>query len=78
MKAFDPLRTKVSPNFRALVRRLAASDPAPGSVRQYEAIESRLAIAGAKRRRRSSEPNRSTIQAAMLWIDRKAETVTSP
>ena len=38
-----PLRTQSSPSFTAVVVTAAASEPAPGSVRQYAAIISPLA-----------------------------------
>ena len=45
----------------------AASDPAPGSVRQYEARHSIVASRGSQADRRASHANSSIIQAHMLW-----------
>ena len=45
----------------------AASDPAPGSVRQYEARHSIVASRGSQADRRASHANSSIIHAHMLW-----------
>mmetsp|Transcript_13273 Transcript_13273/g.33852 ORF Transcript_13273/g.33852 Transcript_13273/m.33852 type:complete len:250 (+) Transcript_13273:562-1311(+) len=68
MNAFVPLRTQWSPSRRAVVASDAASDPAPGSVRQYEAKYSMLASLGTSAARTAGLPNESTIQHTMLWM----------
>ncbi|CAH0239245.1 hypothetical protein SRABI128_02637 [Microbacterium sp. Bi128] len=56
----------------------AASDPAPGSVRQYAPSCSIEISPGSHRSRCASSPYASIIHATMLWIVRYAVTVGSP
>src|SRR5262245_12456423 len=79
MKAFEPLMTYVElPSGLAVVRSAAASDPDPGSVRQYEAILAPEVSCGSHCARCSSLPNESIIHAHMLWIDINAAVATQP
>ena len=70
--SFWPLTTKRSPSRRAVVRRLARSDPASGSEKPWHQI-SPSRIAGRWRRRCSSVPAASSVEAAW-WIETKAST----
>lgn len=66
MNILLPFKTYESPSRTARVLREAASDPAPGSVKQYEAKCSMLTSLGRISWRNSSLPNVSTIHAHML------------
>ena len=46
IKVLEPFRIYLSPFFTAVVRKEAASDPAPGSVRPMQPIHSPLASFG--------------------------------
>ena len=70
--SFCPLTTKRSPSRRAVVRRLARSEPASGSENPWHQI-SPSRMAGRCRRRCSSVPATSSVDAAW-WIDTKAST----
>ena len=62
IQAFSPLSTQKSPSRRAVVLRLPASLPAPGSVRPKPPRVSPEARAGSTRRFRSSPPKRKIGQ----------------
>src|SRR5690606_24405931 len=66
MNAFEPLIRYASPSRRAVVLMLAASEPAPGSVRQYEASLVPCASAGHQRSTVAGVPQVAIIQVAML------------
>jgi hypothetical protein len=70
MKALPPSITYSLPSRRAVVRSDAASEPAPGSVRQYDASFSPRASAGTQASATSGRAKRLTIQVAMLWMVR--------
>ncbi len=70
MNALLPLITHASPSRRAPVRSDAASEPAFGSVRQYDASLSPRASAGPHSAATSGRANAVTIHVAMLWMVR--------
>ena len=74
IQSFSPFRTQSSPSRTAVVLMPAASEPAPGSVRQKAAIVSPLASFGRKRARWSSVPKRSSPR---MPIELCAPTVTA-
>nr|CRL79152.1 hypothetical protein CPGR_05155 [Mycolicibacterium malmesburyense] len=71
-QSFWPLTTYESPSLRAVVRRLARSDPASGSEKPWTQI-SPSRIAGKWRWRCSSVPAINSVEAAW-WIPTKAST----
>src|SRR5512147_2163586 len=68
MNAFVPVSTYSSPRRLAIVFSDAASDPALGSVKQYDASFSPVTIDGHHCALSASEPNVAIIHNAMLWI----------
>ena len=65
IQSFSPLRIQSSPSRRAVVRIEAASEPAPGSVRQKAAIISPVASFGIQRAFCASVPKRSRPRMPM-------------
>ena len=79
MKAFEPLIKYCElPSGFAVVRSAPASDPEPGSVKQYEAILSIVTSFGSHAARCSSLPNESIIHEHILWIERNAAVAMQP
>ena len=69
MNCLTPVSTYSSPSAMALVVIAAASDPAPGSVRQYAPRCCMVVSFGSHSRRCASVPFWSIIHATMLWIE---------
>src|SRR5579862_2656908 len=79
MNCFVPLSTQRLPGRLALVLRAAASEPAPGSVRQKHESMSPAAIGFRKRCFCYAEPNlRIGTQPTELWTESIVETEPSP
>jgi hypothetical protein len=78
MKAFSPSTTKWSPSCRAVVRRLATSDPAPGSVTASAAIFSPARTGGTTFRFNASEPNLMIAGSPIVWLISEAHTPPEP
>ena len=65
IQIFSPLRIQSLPSRRAVVRTAAASEPAPGSVRQKAAIISPVVSFGSQRAFCASVPKRSRPRMPM-------------
>ena len=78
IQSFSPLRTQPSPSRRALVRIEAASEPAPGSVRQKAAISSPVASLGIQVAFCASVPKSSSPRMPIeLWAPMVSATEPS-
>src|SRR3546814_2608980 len=73
IKALAPLITYDEPRFSARVDSDAASEPAPGSVRQYEASFSPVTKAGPQACLTASLAQEPIIQVAILCMVKNAE-----
>jgi len=72
MKVLEPLSTQWSPSRRAVVRRLATSEPPPGSVIASAEIFWPSMTAGSTRALSVSEPSAAMGGRPMPWLIRPA------